>query len=415
MTSNLPEVHPRHKETPAVGADNIPILADSVPLTPARRAWVESVTIVLLHKWLILAVTVIVTAATAFYAFTAMPNVFTAHAVILPARHAGGGGLDAVTSGISSTLKDIGLAKLKGGEDSYSPLSLMRSRELQEGLVKQFHFQQVYDAPTMDDAIKQFATNLDGELTEEGNFIVSFQDTSRQRAAEVTNAVVDAINNINSRLAKEEAVHNLTYVEERYNTNVADLDSAEAALGAFQRKFGVFSITEQARAEMTALAELEGQKSMAEIGLHNAQQMYGSNSSEAAVYRSTIEQLSSKLGEMQVGMDTKASSFVPTNSMPDVALSYLRLMREVEIQSKLKAFLLPSLEQAKLDENRDLYGFVTLDHAVPPSKKSGPHRSMILLQALIGSMVISSIAVILSVNVRRARVRFQIDRERLSD
>jgi tyrosine-protein kinase Etk/Wzc len=382
-------------------------------MTSARRAWVENITIVMLHKWLILIVSAIVTVATGIYVFVAMPNFYKAQAVILPARHAGGGGLDAVTSGISATLKDIGMAKLKGGEDSYSPLSLMRSREMQDKIVRQFHFQTVYEAPTMEDALKEFSSNLDGELTEEGNFVISFEDTSRQRAADVTNAVIDGINEMNSRLAKEEAQHNLTYVVERYQTNLSDLDSAEQALGAFQRKYGVFSITDQAKAEMTALAELEQQKYLAEIGLQNAEQAYGSNSSEASFLRNTIAQLSSKLGEMQAGMDTKATSFVPTNVLPDVALNYLRLMREVEIQSKLKAFLLPSYEQAKLDENRNLWGFVTLDHAVAPVKKSRPHRSTLLLEALLGSLFISSIFVIMLVNLRRVRATFRRDRERL--
>lgn len=398
--------------TTAAGGEAPPQLPPT--LTPARKAWVENITILLLHKRLILSVTAIVTVLVGVYAFTRMPNVYKAQAIMLPARHAGGGGLDAVTSGISSTLKDIGLAKLKGGEESYSPLSLMRSRELQEGIVRQFHFQTAYDAPTIEDAVKEFSTHLDGELSEEGNFIVSFEDTSRVRAAAVANATVDAINDVNSRLAKQEATHNLTYAEQRYRQNVADLDTAEKYLGEFQRKYGIFSVTDQAKAEMSAISELEQQKYMAEISLQNATQQYGSNSSEASVFRNTANQLAAKLAEMQTGMDVKASSFVPTNVLPEVALQYLRLMREVEIQSKLKAFLLPSYEQAKLDENRELLGFVTLDRAVPPVKKSGPHRSTLLLSAFFGSLFAISMGIIVSVNLSHVRARFMRDRQLFS-
>jgi tyrosine-protein kinase Etk/Wzc len=109
----------------------------------------------------------------------------------------------------------------------------------------------------------------------------------------------------------------------------------------------------------------------------------------------------------------KANSFVPTNVMPDVALQYLRLMREVEIQSKLKAFLLPEYEEAKLDEVRNMYGFVTLDSATVPVRKAGPHRSIILLSALLGSAIIMAFFVILLTNMRRARIHFRIDQERL--
>ncbi len=397
---------------PLESGDNPPASNGAPQLSAARKAWVENVSILFRHKYLILSVTIIVTAVTGFYAFTFMPNYYKARAVILPARHSGGG-LDDVTSGISATLKDIGVAKLKGGEDSYSPLSLMMSRELQEKIVRQFNFQKEYDCKTMEETIKTFSDNLDGELSEEGNFILSFQDTNPRRAAEVANAVVEEINNVNSQLAKDEADHNIAYVQARYQQNAKDLDSAEHAFLAFQQKYGIFSLTEQARAEMTALGGMEEQKTEAEIQMQNAEQLYGTNSGQVAVYKGTIDELESKLGQMKVGMDAHASSFVPTNVLPDVAMQYLSLTREFEIQSKLKAFLLPSFEQAKLEQSKETYGFVTLDHAEAPVKKAGPHRSIILLAALLGSATITSFFVLLLTGIRQLRLNFAHDRRQM--
>jgi len=383
------------------------------PLTPARKAWVENISILFRHKALILSVTAIVTIVTGLYAFMFMPNYYKARAVILPARHQGGG-LDNIASGLSSSLKDIGLSKLGGGsEESYTPLSLMQSRELMAKMVKQFNYVSIYKAQNLPDAIDDFSKNLDGELTEEGNFIVSFQDTSAVRAAQVTNAVVAEINNVNTRLAQDEAKHNITASQARYQQNVSDLDSAETALGAFQQKYGVFALPEQAKAELSAIADLEAQKYASEIQLKNAEQLYGSNSSEVSVYKTAVDQLASKLGEMQAGQDIKANSFVPTNVMPEVALQYLRLMREVEIQSKLKAYILPAYEQAKLDEETNLYGFVTLDTASVPVRKAGPHRSIILLAAMMGTAVIMAVCVIILTNLRRMRVNFARDQQRI--
>jgi uncharacterized protein involved in exopolysaccharide biosynthesis len=391
----------------------VPANADRAePLSASRKAWIESVSILLRHKYLILVVSIIVTAITGWYAFTQMPNYFKAHAVTLPARHTGGA-LDNATSGIASSLKDLGISKLGGGDESYSPLSLLRSRELMEKMVQQFNFEAIYKDSTMADAIDDFSANLDGELSEEGNFIISFEDTSPRRAAEVTNAVVAEINNVNSRLAKDEAEHNITYVAQRYQQNLADLDTAEHKFLAFQQKYGIFSLTDQAHAEMTALAGMEEQKMAAEVQMHSAEQMYGANSSDVAVYKGTIDEIESKLAQMKVGMDEKASSFVPTNVLPDVAMQYLSLTREFEIQSKIKAFLLPAYEQAKLDQNKNLYGFVTLDSATVPVHKSKPHRSTILLAALLGSAIITSLFVLVLTRVRVFRLNFVRDRHEL--
>src|SRR5581483_619283 len=194
---------------------------------------------------------------------------------------------------------------------------------------------------------------------------------------------------------------------------LSDLDTAEKAFLAFQKKYGIYSLTEQARAEMTAVADLEEQKTAAEIQLENAKKLYGSNSSDVNVYQTTIAELESKLGQMNAGMDEKASSFVPTNVLPEVAIQYLSLMREFESQSKLKAFLLPAYEEAKLDQEKNLYGFVTLDSATVPVHKSGPHRSIILLAAFIGTAVVMSVVLLLLSGSQELRTNFARDRQRL--
>ncbi len=418
MSSAIPETKASHATAMATGGTTIPELgteglpSPGLPLTPARKAWVENVTILLRHKTLIITVTAIVTVVTGVYSFLFIPNYYKARAVILPARHQGGG-LDALTSGLASSLKDIGLSQLHGGEESYTPLSLMRSRELMGNMVKQFNYVTLYKAKSFSDAVDEFNKNLDGELTEEGNFIVSFEDTSPVRAAQVTNAVVGAINDVNSRLAKEEAKHNISEAQARYEQNKADLDTAEAALGAFQQKYGVFALPQQAQAELSALAELEAQKYSAQIQLDNAKQMYGANSSEVTVYQTTVDELASKIGEMQAGEDVKAGAFVPTKLMPEAALQYLKLMRDVEIQSKLKAFILPAYEQAKLDESKNLYGFVTLDTASVPVHKAGPHRSIIILAAMVGSAVLMSMVIMFLAGTQRLKQNFAHDRESL--
>jgi tyrosine-protein kinase Etk/Wzc len=89
-------------------------------------------------------------------------------------------------------------------------------------------------------------------------------------------------------------------------------------------------------------------------------------------------------------------------------------MREVEIQSKLKAFILPTYEQAKLDQTKVTLAFVTLDHAVAPQKKARPHRSIVLAISAIASFILTSIFIMLYANWIEVRKRFAEDRKRLA-
>ncbi|HYM20934.1 MAG TPA: Wzz/FepE/Etk N-terminal domain-containing protein [Candidatus Kapabacteria bacterium] len=385
-------------------------------MEPARKAWVESMALLFRHKTLIIATTVAVTLITTIYIFFFAKTWYKAQANVFPARKPGGL-LDNLTSGITSTIKDLGLTPLAGkskNDGTYSPIAIAASRTVQESLIKEFDLIKVYDVKTMDDAAKEFSEHVSVDVLEEGNVGVSFEDTDPNRAAAVANRIVDKMNEVNSNLAMEEAKFNKTYIEKRFNKILSDLDETDSALGIFQRKYGVYELKTQAQAQLTVLGTLEQQRYLSEVQLANAEQLYGSESPEANTIRTSLSELRSKLDDLKTGMDKDAKSyFVPTDVMPDVALQYLRLMREEEIQSKLKAFLMPSYEQAKMDESKQTLLYLTLDKATPPLKKSRPKRSITVLVALLGSFVLTCLAVIGAARVSEARVRFRRDRQRL--
>lgn len=386
-------------------------------LDPARKAWVENISLLLSYKKMILITSFIVTAIMAVYLFAFAKVWFLSTANVMPARKAGGGMLDGIASGISSTLKDIGVTQIAGkgkADGTYSPLALISSRNLQEQIIKEFNLMKVYEAENMEDAVKEFSEHASADVLEEGNIGVSFEDTDPKRAATIANRLVRGMNETNSRLAIEEAKFNRTYIEMRYSKLLADLDSTEKALGAFQKKYGVYELKTQATAQLTVLGTLEQQRYMAEVQAQNAAQLYGEDAAETRIMRSQVADLSSKLEGMKTGMDKNASSyFVPMDVMPDVALEYIRLTRDFEIQSKLKALLLPSYEQAKLDESKQSLAYVVMDSAIPPERKSRPKRSIMLLSAFLGTLALTSIFVVAMSNWKLSKARFNSDKQAL--
>ncbi len=384
-------------------------------LSPARKVWVETVSLLLDHKWVIIGTTAVVTIITGVYIFMYAKVWYKAEANVLPALRSMGL-LDNLASGLSSTIKDLGLTQLAGknkNDNIYSPLTLVGSRSVEEEVIKEFNLTSVYGM-NMEDALKEFSEHASVDVLEEGNIGVSFEDTDPKRAAAIANRLVAKLNEINSKLAMDEARFNRVYIEQRYNKMLADLDSADHALGEYQKKYGVYELKSQAQAQLTVLSTLEQQRYMSEIQLANAEQLYGSQSPEAAALRTQLNELHNRLGELKSGMDKDAKSyFVPTDVMPDVALQYLQLTREVEIQSKLKAFLLPSYEQVKMDEHKQSLAYLTLDSAQVPMKKSRPKRSIAILIALLSGFAISSLGVIGLVRWKETRARFEADRQTL--
>ncbi|HET9135630.1 MAG TPA: Wzz/FepE/Etk N-terminal domain-containing protein [Candidatus Kapabacteria bacterium] len=386
-------------------------------LGPARRAWVESMVLLLRYKVLILTTTVLVTIGTVIYLFFFADVWYKSDANVMPARRSGGGLLDGITSGITSTIKDLGITPLAGknkGDGIYSPLALISSREVESKLIKEFNFMSVYKTNTMEETFQEFKSHASADVLEEGNISITFEDTDPKRAANVANRLVEELNAVNSKLAMEEARFNRTYIEQRYSKLIGDLDSIDRALGEYQRKYGVYELKTQAQAQLAVLSTLEQQRYLSETQLANAEQLYGTESPEANALKTQLAELRGKLQELKTGMDRDAKSyFVPTDVMPDVALQYLQLMREEEIQSKLKAFILPSYEQAKLDETKQLLAYIVLDKAEPPIHKSRPKRLITLLMAMFGSFALCCLLVIGVAQLGNVRRRFHQDRNSL--
>lgn len=80
----------------------------------------------------------------------------------------------------------------------------------------------------------------------------------------------------------------------------------------------------------------------------------------------------------------------------------MKLYTEYEAMSKVKAFLMPMLEQAKLDEIREAPMMYVLDYAKPAFKKSRPKRLTIAAGTSIGVFVLSCLYLIIATQFRKA-------------
>lgn len=77
----------------------------------------------------------------------------------------------------------------------------------------------------------------------------------------------------------------------------------------------------------------------------------------------------------------------------ELGVGYLRLYREVEIQSKLLEFILPLYEQAKVEEKRQTPSVTVLSYASMPERKAKPKVSLYALVTLVAATLISFLAV----------------------
>jgi uncharacterized protein involved in exopolysaccharide biosynthesis len=83
--------------------------------------------------------------------------------------------------------------------------------------------------------------------------------------------------------------------------------------------------------------------------------------------------------------------FVPTARIPEAGIEYARRYRDVRYYTALHESISQQLELAKLMETTSVPSMGIVDVAVPPDKKSGPPRTLIVVLGLFAGFLVATL------------------------
>lgn len=369
---------------------------DSHPDTSHQRplSALEFLALLLQHK-IFLSITTFVIACIAFAITLTFPNWYDATINFVPPSN-NQSGISGMLGNVSSALKDIGLSKVGGKSgESYSYIVILQSRSFLDSLIARFDLAKDYNIPdSMRDEVRSMLkSNMEVNYMPDGNYTMTFSSTSPSKAAEMANTALTIANSISHNLQQQEASANRMYMEQRLQNTEEVLNKISDSLQRFSKKNLVFSPVDQAKALTTALAELKASVIKQEIVVQTYKNSYGEDDPATKLQQKTLEDIRSQVfkAENEPGL---GGNFSMRDAM-DVGIPYLRLYTEFEAMSKVKGFLMPMLEQARLDEFKQTPIMYVLDKAIAPNKKSKPKRSLIVGGAAIGAFLLSSLFVLL--------------------
>jgi uncharacterized protein involved in exopolysaccharide biosynthesis len=357
------------------------------------------------YKYFIFAFVIIVTGITALYWFS-QPNVFKATANLVPPKTSGSS-FESMIGNISSTLRNFGLTKIGPKTDgSYSPSVILESRSVQDSIINLFDLRKVYEMEkAKQDRVRDaFREHLDITVEMDGNFTISVVDTDPKRAADIANAYVDVANYVSERIFRRESKLNRKYLENRLHSTDSVLTFLADTLQKFSRIYKIYEPEEQAQNVGKALIDLRAEIIKQEITLELMKNRYGETDPQTSMQRDVIEELKSKLNDAE-NLPGFSGNFSLKNATK-VGLEYTRMFAEYETYTKVKAFLLPMLEEQKINAFRRTFSFIVLDKAIPPDVKDGPRRSLYLMGAFFGSFFLAIMFIALLVQYSELMSRY---------
>ncbi len=290
------------------------------------------------------------------------------------------------SSGLGALLPDIsGFEDLAGGLGNSSAAkelalyeNILISRRCVEEAIVKFNLMEEYEFKKVDDATKFFRDQLLETKIDKmaGTLTIGIFDKDPVKAKDMNAFLIEKLNLINIEMNVLDAKNNREFIEQRYELIKISLKKAEDSLKIYQDLYGI-SPDIKIKATAQTIIQLELEIKSEEVKLDILRKILSPTEAEVKVQEDKILSLNKQLKDMQVSSYEEGD--LGMKGAPNVVLNYLRLTRDVEIQNKLLSYVIPILEQAKIEENKKTPTVLVLDPPNVPDKKAKPKRSMIVL------------------------------------
>lgn len=326
---------------------------------------------------------------------------FSAGALILPPQQ--GQSLSSSMMGqLSSLVALAGGGPIKTPADMY--IGILESRTIADHLIARFHLEELYKTRKMEDARTSLKRNSRFLASKDGLIHIIVDDHDPNRASEMANAYVDELYSMNSHLAITEAAQRRVFFDQELADEKNALTIAENDLKQTAEKTGIIQLSGQAESIIRTLAQLRAEIASREVQISAMRTFATDQNPDTVLLQKEINSLRDQLSQLERDPRNPQLSAVgiPAGQVPAIALEYARKLREVKYHESLFELLSKQYEAARIDEAKAAPIIQVVDRAVPPDKKSGPHRLWITLGCGFIGFCIGYLAAAVTQALRRA-------------
>src|ERR1700739_1784993 len=315
-----------------------------------------------------------------------LPKKYTATITLLPPQQT-----SSMAAVLGSQLSSLGGAAalagsslgLKNPNDMF--VSMLKSRTVEDAMVKHFGLMEEYHDRYPSDARKDFEKDatVDGS-GKDGLIHISVEARDPQRAADLANGYVDQFRLLSEHLAITEASQRRLFFEHQLEQAKDNLANAEEALKQTEQKTGLIQLDSQARALIESAASLRAQIAAMEVQVQGMETYATGENAQMVQAHRELDSMRAQLAKLGSSEDgAKGSMIVPKGLVPAASLEYVRRFRDVKYNETIFEILARQFEMAKLDEAKQGALIQVVDTAIPPDKRFSPNRALIVVGATV--------------------------------
>lgn len=320
---------------------------------------------------------------------------FSAVAVILPPHQQSStasalmgeiGSLASLTAG-SGLAGGAGLGT-KNPADMY--VGLLESRTIADGLIVKFQLEHVYHTKTFLETRVVLKRHVVIAAEKDGLISITVDDHDPNRASDLANGYVNGLYAMNSHLAITEAAQRRVFFDQQLNQEKNALADAETAFRNTQEKTGLIQLGGQTASIIRRIAELKAEIASGDVQMQAMKTFATEQNPDLIRAQQGIDELQNQLAKLETEQSKEQPELfeTPAGKVPEAALEYAEKLRDLKFHEALYELLAKQYETARIDEAKSAPLIQVVDKAVPPEKKSGPSRTLIVLGGMLAGALI---------------------------
>jgi tyrosine-protein kinase Etk/Wzc len=320
---------------------------------------------------------------------------FTAKALVLPPQQGQSSAGLLTQLGNLASLTGLGSSSAaKDPNDLY--MAVLQSNTVADGLIKRLNLMAAYKTKRLSLARRTLAGNSKFSSEKGGLISITVKDEDPHRAAQIANAYVDELHNINSRLIIGEAGVRRNFFGQQLAIEKDRLTDAEIALQQTEEATGAISPSGQTGVVISQVAALQAQIISREVQLDALRTSSTDQNPDVIRLNNEIAGLRNQmltLESVQKGRKPGDISLT-SRSLPADQVVFLRKQRDVQYHTLIFDLIARQFEAARLDEAKASPLIQVLDPAEPPERKSGPYRALWVLVGFVLGFIFGCVRVI---------------------
>jgi tyrosine-protein kinase Etk/Wzc len=266
---------------------------------------------------------------------------------------------------------------LKNPNDLY--IAMLRSRSVGDDLIDKFSLMQRYKAKKRTDARDRLAGLSEISSGKDNVINIAVEDTDPKMAAQIASAYVDELGALTRKFAVTDAGRRRRFFENEVKDATDHLQAAEDELRKTEHETGIIEPESQTRGMLQAYETLRAQVTAKEYEIASISAFAAPDNPDLVRARGELEELRGQMAKMQNGVGDAPIGRIELQTIPEKQKQFLDKYREFLYRNTLQQLMLKQYQAARVDEAKDFALIQVLDPALPPERKSRPHRAIICI------------------------------------